>query len=84
MTDEIPMTIEQAFFKLAMRLGEARSKHPDWTGQDKDWALAVIRAEFDELQHAVGFESRQRQIDEALDTAATCMRFILGDHEAAR
>lgn len=80
MTDDTQMTIEQAFFKLAMRLGEARSKHPNWVGQDKDWAMSVIKAEFDELHYAVGYESRERQVDEALDVAATCMRFVLGDH----
>ena len=73
------MTEEQAFSALSKRLGEARQKHPDFARGKYD-AYCVIADEVLELRHAVGHESRQRQIDEALDVAATAMRFVMGEH----
>lgn len=73
------MTEEQAFSALMIRLGHARTKHPQYAS-DKDGAFGVIAEEFFELKHAIDNESRDRQIDEALDVAATCMRFVIGEH----
>ena len=69
-----------AFAQLALRIKYAREAHPDWQDKGKGWALGVIQAEMDELCIAVAHESRQRQIDEALDVAATAMRFVMGEH----
>lgn len=77
------MTEEQAFSALSMRLGEAREKHPDYA-RDAYEACDVIEDELQELKKAALCESRQRQIDEALDVATTAMRFILGEHQHAR
>jgi hypothetical protein len=73
------MTEDQAFSALSLRLGEAREKHPTFA-RDMFEAYEVIADEVLELRHAIGGETRQRQIDEALDVAATCIRFILGEH----
>ena len=77
------MTEEHALSALSLRLGEARAKHPTFA-KDAFEAYRVIADEVLELRHAIGGESRQRQIDEALDVMATCMRFILGEHQHAR
>ena len=74
------ITEEQAFSKLMLRLGHARAKHPTFARNQYE-ACAVIDAEIQELKQAVGCESRQRQIDEALDVAATAMRFVMGEYE---
>lgn len=74
------MTEEQAFSKLMLRLGHARAKHPTFARNVYE-AGEVIDDEMRELRQAIGCESRQRQIDEALDVAATCIRFILGEYE---
>ena len=77
------MTEEQAFSAVNLRLGEARQKHQTFA-RDAFEAYGVIADEVLELRHAIGCESRQRQIDEALDVIATCLRFILGEHQHAR
>ena len=74
------ITEEQAFSKLMLRLGHARAKHPQFARNVYE-AGEVIDAEMQELKRAIGCESRQRQIDEALDVAATAMRFVMGEHE---
>lgn len=75
------MTEEQAFSALSLRLGEAREKHPTFA-RDQYEACDVIEDELQELKKAALCESRQRQIDEALDVATTAMRFVLGEHHA--
>lgn len=75
------MTQEEAFQRLAQRLGEARAKHPTWQGSGPQYACHVILGEADEFWKAVYSESEERQIDEALDVAATCMRFVMGEHQ---
>ena len=73
------LTEEQAFSRLMQRLGHARNKHPGFAvGTFAAWT--VIVDEVLELRYAVGHESRERQIDEALDVAATAMRFVMGEH----
>ena len=74
-----PMTWERAQSMLSARLGHARQKHPDYA-RGAFAAYQVIVDEVLELRHAVGHESRERQIDEALDVAATAMRFVMGEH----
>ena len=74
------MTREEAISRLTQRLTEARAKHPDWKGNGPLWACSIITGECDELWRAIYSESRERQIDEALDVAATCIRFIMGEH----
>lgn len=64
---------------IAERLAHAREKHPVFA-EGAFHALGIIKDEFDELEHAVEHESRQRQVDEALDVIATCIRFVLGEH----
>lgn len=71
----------ELLFALAYRLEEARIKHrwPDEAyGQYQ--AVGVIGEEFRELEYAVEKESPERQKDEALDVAATAMRFAAGEH----
>lgn len=75
-----PLTDERAQSLLSHRIGQARKKHPDYA-QGAFAAYQVIVDEVLELRHAVGHESRERQIDEALDVAATAMRFVMGEHE---
>ena len=77
------MTAEQALSLLNVRIGEAIAQHPEFA-RDQNEAGEVILDEVQELKQAIGCESRQRQIDEALDVAATCIRFIMGDHLNAR
>lgn len=74
------ITEEQALSRLMLRLGHARAKHPTFARNVYE-AGEVIDAEMQELKQAIGCESRQRQIDEALDVAATAMRFVMGEHE---
>ena len=74
-----PMTWERAQSMLSARLGHARQKHPDYA-RGSYAAYQVIVDEVLELRHAVGHESRERQVDEALDVAATAMRFVMGEH----
>lgn len=74
-----PMTWERAQSMLSARLGHARQKHPDFARGAFE-AYQVIVDEVLELRHAVGHESRERQVDEALDVAATAMRFVMGEH----
>lgn len=69
----------QVIFMLARRLEEAREKHPVFA-EGPFQALGVIGAEFRELEVAVEHESADRQFDEALDVAATAMRFVNGEH----
>lgn len=73
------LTEEQAFIRLMQRLGHARNKHPGFA-VGAYAGFAVIVDEVLELRYAVGHESRERQIDEALDVAATAMRFVMGEH----
>ena len=76
------MTQEEAFGMLAQRLTEARAKHPGWAGSGNLYACNVITGEADEFWRAVCCgESEARQVDEALDVAATCIRFIMGEHK---
>lgn len=70
----------QTIFMLARRLEEARGKHPVFA-EGPFQALGVIGAEFRELEVAVEHESQDRQFDEALDVAATAMRFVNGEHK---
>ena len=67
------------FGGLANRILEAREKHPAFAKNQKE-AKGVIMAEVAELCLAIDQESRERQINEALDVMATCARFILGEH----
>ena len=60
------------------RLRWARTKHPQYAGTARD-ALFVIRAELDELEQAVRYETPERVRDEALDVAATVLRLLEGD-----
>lgn len=69
----------QVIFMLARRLEEAREKHPVFA-ESPFQALGVIGAEFRELEVAVEHECPDRQFDEALDVAATAMRFVNGEH----
>lgn len=68
------------FEAIALRLAEARQKHPLW-GEGKFYALGVIEDEFEEFKHAVLHESEYRQQQEALDVIATCVRFLQGDYK---
>ena len=60
---------------IALRLEEARGKHPVYA-EGPYQALGVIHAEFKELEHAVEHEAPGREKDEALDVAATVVRFL--------
>ncbi|MBD5417347.1 MAG: hypothetical protein HDR50_06750 [Desulfovibrio sp.] len=66
---------QQNLFMLARRLEEARKKHRHFA-DDRFHALRVVSCEFHELCYAVTHESPDRQLDEALDVACTCMRFV--------
>ena len=65
---------------ICVRLEHARKKHPAFAEGSYN-ALGVIEAEFHELEYAVEHESEDRQIDEALDVIATCIRFLCREHE---
>lgn len=66
---------------IALRLNHARTKHAVFA-EGSPQALGVIQAEMDELTHAVEHETEARQLDEALDVVATCVRFANGEHDA--
>ena len=74
---------QQNLFMLARRLEDARQKHPAW-GEGAVAALAVIGEEYNELGRAVAYETPERQLDEALDVAATAMRFVNPEHMTKR
>lgn len=78
---EAPEEMPALFEALARRVAWAREKHPVFATGSRQ-AIAVIEAEMAELKWARMLESRQRQIDEALDVMATCARFILGEFKA--
>ena len=63
---------------ISRRLDHAREQHPVFA-DNKEQAFVVIMDEVDELYEAIQNESGGRQIDEALDVIATCIRFIEGD-----
>lgn len=63
---------------VSRRLDHAREKHPVFA-DNKEQAFVVIMDELNELFDAIQNESRDRQVDEALDVIATCVRFIEGD-----
>lgn len=66
---------QQIIFMLAQRLAEAREKHPHFA-EGVYQGLGVVGAEYQEFVRAVEHESHDRQLDEALDVAATILRFI--------
>ena len=74
---------QQNLFMLAQRLEEARQKHPAW-GEGAVAALEGIGEEYNELGRAVTYETPERQLDEALDVAATAMRFVNSEHRTKR
>ena len=63
---------------VSRRLDHAREKHPVFA-DNKEQAFVVIMDELNELFDAIQNESWERQVDEALDVIATCVRFIEGD-----
>lgn len=65
---------------ICVRLEHARKKHPVFS-EGSYHALGVIEAEFHELEYAVEHESEDRQMDEALDVIATCIRFLCLEYE---
>ena len=64
---------------LTRRVAEARHKHPDWGGSLGNYALSVLRLEVEELAHAMHWECRERERQEALDVAAVALRIYEGD-----
>ena len=63
---------------VSRRLDHARTKHPVFA-DNKEGAFDVIMDEVDELYEAIQNEAWERQVDEALDVIATCVRFIEWD-----
>ena len=82
MRDRLPDSCDlirpETLFDVESRLRWARTKHPQYAGTARD-ALIVIRAELDELEQAVRYETPERVRDEALDVAATVLRLLEGD-----
>ena len=58
----------------------AREKHPDWR-KTQDYVVSVAELEWNEVRHAIAWESRKRAKAEALDLVAVLVRFIEGDAE---
>ena len=73
----------QVLFMLAHRLEHARAKHP-WPDHalGAKGAYAALMGEAHELGHAMENETRNRVIDEGLDTAAVSIRIINDEHNA--
>lgn len=71
----------ELIWKLAVRMNEARIKHPDWEGKGKYWGLAAVEGEMAEFRQAVISESKERQVSEGLDLITTTVRHILDEHE---
>lgn len=63
---------------VSRRLDHARTKHPVFA-DNKEEAFDVIMDEMYELYEAIQNEPWGRQVDEALDVIATCVRFIEGE-----
>ena len=63
---------------VSRRLDHARTQHPVFA-DNKEGAFDVIMDEVDELYEAIQNEPWGRQVDEALDVIATCVRFIEGE-----
>lgn len=82
MRDRLPDSYDlirlETLFDVEDRLRWARTKHPRYADNPRE-ALSVIRAEVDELEQAVRYETEQRIRDEALDVAATVLRLLEGD-----
>ena len=68
------------FGDICRRVTDARQKHPVFS-EGAFHALGVIEAEFRELEYAIEHESVDRQMDEALDVVATCIRFLNREYE---
>ena len=58
----------------------ARAKHPEWR-KTQDYVVSVAELEWNEVRHAMAWESRKRAKEEALDLIAVLVRFIEGDAE---
>ena len=76
---ESEQRLRLALLKLEIRLEEACVKHPVFAHGTEE-AFRVIEDEFKEFCRAIESETPERQVDEALDVAATCLRFVRGDH----
>ena len=87
MRDRLPDSCDlirpETLFDVEARLRLARTKHPMYANNLFE-ALRVIRAELDELEQAIRYETEQRIRDEALDVAATVLRLLEGDVEKNR
>lgn len=68
--------------ELAKRLEHARASHPHWAERTKEnplYPVQAIRGEVDELEHAIRYESPERQNYEAMDVVVTGAKVWLGD-----
>ena len=72
------------FYEIVRRVERARELHPDFAEGQYE-ALGKITAEVGELVRAVDKgEGEDREIDEAFDSVAVLIRFILGEHKMGR
>ena len=82
MRDRLPDSCDlirpETLFDVEDRLRWARTKHPRYA-KNLFEALIIIRAELDELERAVRYETEPRIRDEALDVVATVLRLLEGD-----
>ena len=82
MRDRLPDSCDlirpETLFDVESRLRWARTKHPRYADNPRE-ALLIIRAELDELERAVRYETEPRIRDEALDVAVTVLRLLEGD-----
>lgn len=68
---------------IVKRVNDARQKHQLFA-EGKYQALGVIESEAKEFAHAIEKESEDRQINEALDVIATCIRFLNGEYKTEK
>lgn len=71
---------QHTYDAIKAHVAHAREKHPEWR-KTAAYALAVAGLEWNEFHHAVEWENRKRQKEEALDLIAVLVRFVEGDAE---
>ena len=65
--------------RISEHVRHARNKHPEWR-KTPDYAFAVAELEWNEIHHALRWETQKRVEEEALDLIAVLIRIIEGDH----
>ena len=67
--------------RIVTHVHHAREKHPEWR-KTPEYALSVADLEWNEVVHALHWETPKRVEEEVLDMLAVLVRILEGDHKA--